>query len=88
MKISLFKKTSDNWYPNFDINDDKSYVMVSFFPLNPITEGFRVCVWGNDDCGMEYDDPDELSQKQLFLEICMLPFVSKDWLLARGFVNS
>jgi len=48
IKFKCLKKTSDDWYPNFD----GKYVEVSYYS-NPETEPL-VCVWGNDDSGMEY----------------------------------
>ena len=57
-KLECFKKTSDNWYPNHY----KELVAVTLFknseyPACPSNVD-RVCVWGNDDCGMEYDGED------------------------------
>jgi len=53
-----FKKTTDDWCPNF--KDDLVSVTLfkhSQWPASP-TDIDRVCVWGNDDCGMEYDGED------------------------------
>jgi hypothetical protein len=47
-KLQCFKKTQDNWCPNFPNNQ----VLLSCCPVG---EKFRVSVWGNDDCGMEKD---------------------------------
>ena len=48
IKFTCLKETSEDWYPNID----GKYVAVSYYS-NPETEPL-VCVWGNDDCGMEY----------------------------------
>lgn len=48
IKFTCLKKTPDNWYPNID----GKYVTLTYYS-NPETEPL-VCVWGDDDCGMEY----------------------------------
>jgi len=48
IKFECFKPTSEDWYPNYDNN----YVRIAYYS-NPDSEPL-VCVWGNDDCGMEY----------------------------------
>ncbi|MCA9495832.1 MAG: hypothetical protein KC589_02730 [Nanoarchaeota archaeon] len=59
-RIDVFKKTSDDWYPNYP-ND---MVKVSFLKLPNILQNsddeWRVCVWGNDDFGLERDFQSEL----------------------------
>jgi len=40
--------TTEDWYPNIA----KIFVRVTYYS-NPETEPL-VCVWGDDDCGMEY----------------------------------
>ncbi len=46
-----FVKTSDNFYPNFD----GDLVNVSMMRLDLKKSTYRVCVWGEDDCGFERD---------------------------------
>lgn len=48
-RSDLHRPTSDDWRPNFP----DGTVRVSFLELS---DGqWRVCVWGNDDLGMERD---------------------------------
>lgn len=93
MRTSVFKQSSDDWYGNYEIADDgrhvgKKYVEVSLLPLRP--EGHRVCVWGNDDCGMERDflEEDKLSAQELFSKICLEPILSKELLETYKFVRA
>ena len=54
-RVDVFKKTNDDWYPAFEMGGEK-LVEVSFIQLTPWLPAeeriWRVCVWGNDDCGM------------------------------------
>jgi hypothetical protein len=47
LKFNCLKEVNDDWYPNID----GKYVTVSLYEGSPES---LVCVWGNDDCGMEY----------------------------------
>lgn len=62
-----FVWTSDNFYPNFEGN----LVNVSMMRLNLEEDTYRVCVWGEDDCGFERDwkssDPEEA--KRIYFKI-------------------
>lgn len=57
----VFKLTDDDWYPSHYLGDyykgqkplTVKLVEVSFLEL--MDGCFRVCVWGNDDTGMELD---------------------------------
>ena len=67
--INIFKRTSDNWYPSYQLysgkggTDDETrnimLVEVTFMKLadDQIADDkcWRVCIWGDDDCGMEKD---------------------------------
>lgn len=55
-RIEKMMRTSDDWHPNFP----GEYVRVNFIKLRPgcagqFLGGYRVCVWGDDDEGMEKD---------------------------------
>ena len=82
MKIDVFKITSDEWYPSFKLNGgEKSLVEVSLTQTgpNPPTLGeWRVCVWGEDDIGMERDFLDELSAIFCFMKVVELEDVTFD----------
>lgn len=62
---TMMMPTLDDWYPNHTLKDHPSGlvdgVQVSFIELMPYGKyprKWRVCVWGNDDCGMERDYTD------------------------------
>ena len=64
-RINVYKHTNDSWYPSYQLcsdneNQQNMLVEVSFMKLadDQITDDdkqWRVCVWGEDDCGMEKD---------------------------------
>lgn len=95
MKISCFKRTDDDWYGNYKIADDKrhegkGYVEVSLLSLGPDAKyGYRVCVWGNDDCGMERDFESSMAGKSgaivLYELLCNQVIINKSWLKQEGF---
>ena len=47
---------------------------------------WRVCVWGNDDCGMERDFDLEGDALHIFYHIISWTYVNKDQLKNAGFV--
>lgn len=47
--FNCLKEVDDDWYPNIN----GKYVEVSLYVDHPSPVPL-VCVWGNDDCGMEY----------------------------------
>ena len=53
--ISCYKEVNEDWYPCFPpvANGDKPLVWVGVYDNRPIERNSIVCVWGNDDCGME-----------------------------------
>ena len=61
-RIRVFKRTTDDWYGNYKITNDArvsdlvevSVMQLSPWPLGGLTK-WRVCVWGNDDCGLKID---------------------------------
>lgn len=85
----IFKATSDDWYPCFKVYDH-TLVKVTCLELSD-GSGWRVCVWGADDDGMERDWPTWQGQFpafQMFMEIIRQPKISKQWLLEAGFVRA
>ena len=96
MKIQVFKRTEDNWYGCYKIVDDarvKDLVEVSFTQTGPnpnLGDGqWRVCVWGNDDCGMERDfHTSEDEALTVFIEVIGWKFVNMNRLSANGFVSA
>lgn len=80
MRIECYKYTNDeSWHPSYPGNK----VKVSLLSL---TNGkTRVCVWGNDDFGMEIDSERQGTAKSIYYEVCMMEFVTKEALEMIGF---
>lgn len=92
-QITLYKPTDDDWYGNETIIDHDRYgkisrlVCVSFY--NALSNGdMRVCVWGNDDYGMEKDYKNLDQAVFEFRQIIEMPRVSKQLLKDMGFVTA
>lgn len=97
-RMRVFKRTYDDWYGNHrmavdydkDGNQvDTRLVEVSFLKLNPFKETptlWRVCVWGNDDLGMERDYLDKAEALDMFHEVINWDFVNVGQLKSNGFV--
>lgn len=94
MNISVYKPTQDDWYGNYLLKrpsdiDGLGLVQVMFTqtgPLPPFNGKWRVCVWGNDDCGMEKDFDDEVMAMVTFMRVIGWTFVNKEILRQEGFV--
>lgn len=89
--VSVFKETEDNWYPSFEIKGDARYkylVEVSYLELS---DGmWRVCVWGQDDMGMERDfEPYErMKAWEVFISIIEQHYVSYNFIKDLGFYGA
>lgn len=71
---TIFKPVTEPWYGNYKIQDDKRFedVLLVTVRLVGLNDGkFRVCVWGNDDLGMEKDFEDDLQATQVFSAIVL-----------------
>lgn len=93
MRINVYKKTNDDWYSNYKIKEGDDVVQVSFTQTGPDPKNFkgefRVCVWGNDDCGMERDfGKEEATALNMFMQVIGLPSVDKIKLKELGFVSA
>lgn len=96
MRINVFKRTEDDWYGCYKIRDDarvEDLVEVSFTQTGPDPKNFngewRVCVWGNDDCGMERDfGNDETAALNMFYQVIGQKFVNMGYLTHNGFVSA
>ena len=93
MLIQVYKKTNEDWYGNYEIKDGDSLVKVSLTQTGPDPKNykgeFRVCVWGNDDCGMELDfGADETKALNCFLQVIGTGCVSRDHLISLGFISA
>jgi len=97
MRVEVLKPTEDNWYGSYKIQDwyngvrEQMFVEVIFNgnitaydpKLAPV---WRTCVWGNDDCGMEYDCDNETQAWNMFLQVIGMKFVNRQALKDLGFV--
>lgn len=103
-RITVFKLTEDDWYPAYKMDgfhdgvENPSMVHVSFIEF-PDLAGFRVCVWGADDDGMEFDIMSsvypELSwdvlrhrAKDMFNLVIRSKYVNKSALKRLGFLRA
>lgn len=85
-RIEVFKKTEDDWYPNYQI----LMVRVTYhgniaLPTEDVPF-YRVSVWGADDCGMEYDTDNEKEAYTIFMQTIGLKYVNMADLKQLGFV--
>lgn len=85
-RIVHFKKTKDDWSPNFDNNQVKlSYHgVINPYVNDPTKFVYRVSVWGNDDLGIDKDFDNHLDAKRLFNVIDSMKYVNKADLLNLG----
>lgn len=82
-RIETFRPTTDRWHPNFP--DDQ--VRVSLLPIGPKGKnGWRVCVWGADDDGMEIDFAARVDAKTIFDKVIRWSTITKAKLEGLGFV--
>ena len=94
MRFLVFKETSDNWYGNYIVTSPyvKELVEVEFhgniaLPKEPVPF-YRVSVWGNDDCGMEFDCDNEKLALSVFMEVIGWDDVKKKKLSDLGFKSA
>lgn len=97
MKIKVYKPTLDDWYESYKLtlsssNTERQMLVECIFNGN-IMEFFpdempiwRTCVWGTDDCGMEFDCSTEAEAWNKFLQVIGMEFVDMQKLSALGFV--
>jgi hypothetical protein len=85
--------TLDDWHPNHVLVNHPSGltggVKVSFIELLPFRKlpiMWRVCVWGNDDCGMEQDYEERTDALTMYNLITSWETVDKYELTKYGFV--
>lgn len=87
--ISVFKKTCDNWRSSYRLDrNSQELVEVSFIHLTNCD--WRVCAWGEDDCGLEKDFPHDKEKDAwtLFIHVIGMENVTKTGLLELGFVSA
>lgn len=100
LRQKVFKLTDDDWYPSYTFGQyhnghapgEVKLVEVTFLQFTPTPTypdpGYRVCVWGNDDLGMErdYSSSEFLAAEQMFRNVIALDRVNKQTLADLGFV--
>ncbi len=91
---NVIKFTDDNWHGNYEIEEYQTIknvklVEVSLLYLIPPNsekpDMWRVCVWGNDDFGLELDGEDYEKARDLFLKVLNMEKVNKEPLNQLGF---
>lgn len=91
-RLDVFKLTDDDWHGSYIIKgwhngvENPKLVTVTFTWL---TDGnWRVCVWGNDDFGLERDYANENEAWEMFQLLLEQEKVNTGWLKSNGFVNA
>ena len=91
MKIQAFIEVKEDWYGNFKIENDGRYsntklVLISFYNFPQDNRYPMVCVWGNDDCGMEkiFKKTESELALELYKTIITTPFPTKQFLMDLG----
>ena len=82
--MQVFKETLDDWYPSYKLGD-KQLVKVRLLKLRDGV--WHVCVWGNDDFGLERDYDKYEDAREMFQIIMGQPYVSQTLLKVCGFVH-
>lgn len=79
MNISVFKYTSDNWYPAYETTRGMKLVKISFYSSD---EKFYVNASGDDDfyLDIEFEQNQEKIAWTLFCEIILQEEVSIDYI--------
>lgn len=94
-RIDKMVQVTDDWYPCFDGNQVKLSLFIN--NVNHLNMHFvRICVWGNDDYGLEMDYEDTNYENLIlkYNEWKETIFdkadngINKEWFLNRGFYNA
>ena len=99
MRVSVFKLTQDNWYGSYRIDQwhngkEKPMLVEVIFNGNitaydpTLAPVWRTCVWGNDDCGMEFDCDNEATAWNMFLQVIGMDYVDMAALIKLGYVSA
>lgn len=89
-EIKIIKPTEDDWYGNeiLNIRGVSTKVVTCSLMLLLNQKTWRVCVWGNDDFGLEKDSESFDEIYDLFMQILVLPYVNKQKLKDMGLYNA
>ena len=93
-RMDVFKPTQDDWHGSFQLNGwckgvkNQMLVRVSFCTISPPDRlpCYRVCAWGNDDYGLEFDCDNESQALTLFMQVIGMEFVNRLALRDLGFI--
>ena len=101
MRVEVLKQTNDDWCGSYRVSGWPSSTgpgTVNQMFVNVIFNGniaydteaplYRTCVWGNDDCGMEFDSYLEGEVWNKFLQVIGMEFVDMEKLRELGFVSA
>jgi hypothetical protein len=99
MIVECLKPTKDDWCGSYKIDgyysEVKNQMFVQVIFNGNITEDdpteasvWRTCVWGNDDCGMEFDCATEAECWNKFLQVIGMESVDMAALRLLGFVSA
>lgn len=83
------KPTTDNWCPNFPNNQVRVRIICNMNDEGKVWH--RVCVWGNDDCGMERDFTGEFGERDAlacYARVMNLDYVNFKPLKEMGFQSA
>jgi hypothetical protein len=83
LKITCFVPVQEDWYSNYRIEGDarhKDTLLVQVSALSLSDGKFRVCVWGNDDFGLERDFDQPGQAMVLYQLIVSRPHPTQAWL--------
>jgi hypothetical protein len=88
-----YKRTSDNFCGNFKVENSNYIELVEVMYHGNIAlfeeeEIYRVSVWGDDDCGMEYDTPNKEEAIGVFMDVIGLKAITFDKLKKLGFKSA
>jgi len=97
MRVEVLKPTNDNWCGSYIVKDwpnptgpgtvEQMFVSVVFNGM--ISDGtWRTCVWGTDDCGLEYDCDTETECWNKFKQVLAMDYVDMEELTNIGFVSA
>jgi len=92
-RMSIMMPTLDDWHPNHRLVDHPSGLtdgvnvsLIELLPFRKLPVMWRVCVWGNDDCGMERDFESRADALAMYRKVTAWETVDKYELTKHGFV--
>lgn len=99
MRVEVLKPTQDNWHGSYTLDGwykgvEKPMFVECIFNGNitaydhKLAPVWRTCVWGNDDCGMEFDCATEAEAWNKFLQVIGMKYVNRKDLIDLGFVSA